>query len=191
MRSIICSFVIAGPCSRRLRRLVVRRRRAAGRSRRQRSPRRLLDAARGVRQADRPLHVGRGQGCRVRPVVRRLRRAEPRGRGRPEGRRRRLLARAGHDATRRGRHRPRRLECRRAQGHGHRLRRRLHGAGREPEGDQGLGRPRQGRRRGRDAEPVHLRRRTLERDGRLRSATRAREDEGAGARLPGAISSTT
>ena len=51
-----------------------------------------------------------GQGRRVRPVVRQLRRAEPRGRGGAPGRRRRVLARARHDSPGRRRHRSGRLE---------------------------------------------------------------------------------
>ena len=54
------------------------------------------------------------------------------------------------------------------QGHGHELGRRLRRARRQPEEDQELGRPAPARRRGRHAEPVHLRRRALERHGRVR-----------------------
>ena len=91
------------PRTRGVRWLVVRRRGACGRQRRQRSAGRLFDSARGVREADRPLHVRPGRGRLVRPVVWQLRRAEPRRRGRPACRRRRLLARARHDAPRRRR----------------------------------------------------------------------------------------
>ena len=105
-------------------------------------------------------------------------------RGGPARRRRRVLARARHDAPGRVRRRREGLERRRAQGHGHGLRRRLHGPRGQPEGDQDLGRPDEGRRRGPDPEPVHVRRRPLERDGRLRRPARAGQDARAGARLP-------
>ena len=89
-----------------LRRLLVRRR-GAGRGRRwQHPPRRVLDPAGGLREADRPLQVRPGRRHLVRPVVRCVGRAEPRGRGRSAGRRRGVLARAGHDPPRRGRDRP-------------------------------------------------------------------------------------
>ena len=52
----------------------------------------------------------RRQGRRVLDLVRRIRRAEPRGRGRPAGRRRRVLARARHDQARRRRPRRQGLE---------------------------------------------------------------------------------
>ena len=151
---------------------------------RQHPPRRLLDAARGVREADRPLPRRRGRGRLLPAVLRRLRRAEPRGRGGAPRRRRRILARARHDAPGRVRRRREGLERRRAQGHGHRLRRRLHGPRGQPEGDQDLGRPDEGRRRGPDPEPVHIRRRPLERHGRLRRPARAGQDARAGARVP-------
>ena len=155
-----------------------------GRRGRQHPPRRLLDPARGVREADRPLSRRRRRGRLLRAVLRRLRRAEPRGRGGPARRRRRVLARARHDAPGRVRRRREGLERRRAQGHGHRLGRRLHGPQGQPEGDQDLGRPDEGRRRGPDPEPVHVRRRPLERDGGLRRPARAGQDARAGARVP-------
>ena len=88
---------------------------------------------------------------------------------------------------RRARHRrPRRLQVGPAvvQGHGHQLTRRLHRPGRQPEEDQGLERPDPAGRAGRDAEPVHVGRRPLERDGRVRRAAQARQDRQAGAGLP-------
>ena len=69
---------------------------------------------------------------------------------------------------------PQELEREPLQGHRHRLGRRLRRARRQPEAHHGLGRPDQARRPGDHAEPVHLRRRALERDGRLRRAARAR-----------------
>ena len=179
------------PRPRGVRRLVHRRRGACRRRGRQHPPRRLLDPARGVREADRPLPRRCRRRRLVPAVVRRLRRAEPSGRGRPPRRCRRVLARARHDAPGRVRRRRAELERRRAQGHGHRLRRRLHGSQGQPEGDQDLGRPDEGRRRGADAEPVHVRRRPLERDGRLRRPARAGQDARAGARLPEARCSRT
>ena len=60
-----------------------------------------------------------------------------------------------------------------------------------PKGIKTLGRPDEGRRRGPDAEPVHVRRRPLERDGRLRRPARAGQDARAGARLSeGALRAT-
>ena len=46
----------------------------------------------------------------------------------------------------------------------------------QPEEHQDLGRPAQARRRGAHAQPVHLRRRAVERDGRLRRPDRAGQD---------------
>ena len=52
-----------------------------------------------------------------------------------------------------------------------------------PKGIKTLGRPDEGGRRGDHPEPVHLRRRALERDGRLRRPARAGQVGGAGARV--------
>ena len=54
----------------------------------------------------------------------------------------------------------------------------------QPEEHPDLGRPRHGRRRDHHAEPVHLGRRAVEPDGRLRRAARAGQVRGGGARLP-------
>ena len=85
----------------------------------------------------------------------------------------------------------RRLERDADEGHRHALRRRARRAPRQPEEHQGLGRPRQARRRGADAQPVHLRRRALERHGRLRRADRAGQDRGAGRSTTSSSSSRT
>ena len=117
-----------------------------------------------------------GEGRRLQPVLRRLGRPGARGRGRAQGRRRRALARAGRRQAREG------GQGRRELGPGplrrlrHRLRRRARDAQGQPEEHQDLGRPGQARRRGDHAEPVHLRRRALERDGRLRRPARAGQD---------------
>ena len=66
------------------------------------------------------------------------------------------------------------------KGHGPRLGRGVRRPRRQPEEDQDLGRPAQARRRGDHAEPVHVRRRPLERDGRVRVLDQAQEDEEAG-----------
>ena len=68
--------------------------------------------------------------------------------------------------------------------HGHELRRRVRRPQGQPEEHQDLGRPDQARRRGDHAEPVHLGRRALERDGRLRRPDRAGQDRAAGDGLP-------
>ena len=137
---------------------------------------RLLHPAGRVHQA----HQGvpgdaRRQEHHVHPVLRRLRRPEPRGGGRPEGRRRRLLARAGHDPPGQGRTSspptgtPNQYKgmitdsvvvIGDPQG--------------QPEEHQGLGRPDQARRPGHHAQPVHLGRRALEHHGRLRRRAPAR-----------------
>src|SRR4026207_2385719 len=59
-----------------LRRLLAGRRGAGGGRRWQHPPDRLLDSARGLREADRPLQVRSGRRHLVRPVVRSVRRAE-------------------------------------------------------------------------------------------------------------------
>src|SRR6266545_2030513 len=113
-------------------------------------------------------------------VVRRLGRAEPRGRRRARRGHRRLLARAGHHLARPEGSRPEELEQEQVQGDGHPLGRRLRPPRRQPEAHPGLERPDQARRPGRHAEPVHVRSRPLERDGRLRRAARRRKDAEAG-----------
>ena len=75
-----------------------------------------------------------------------------------------------------GRQRHRRLR--------HQLRRRVRRPQGQPEEHQDLGRPDQGGRRGHHAEPVHLGRREVEPDGRLRRPARAGQVRGGGARLP-------
>src|SRR5688572_24081121 len=76
-----CRSSLFRPRTRGVRWLVVRRRGAYGRERRQCPAGRLLDSARGLREADRPLYVRPGRGRLFRPVVWQLRRAEPRRRG--------------------------------------------------------------------------------------------------------------
>ena len=76
-----------------------------------------------------------------------------------------------------GRARRRQVEPAVVQGHRPRLGRRVRRPRRQPEEDQDLGRPAQAGRLGDHAEPVHLRRRTLERDGRVRLVAQAQEDE--------------
>ena len=61
--------------------------------------------------------------------------------------------------------------------------RRLRGAKRQPEAHQGLGRPDQARRAGRDAEPVQLRLGEVERPRRLRRRAQARQDRRPGDRV--------
>ena len=60
----------------------------------------------------------------------------------------------------------------------------LRGPQGQPEEHPDLGRPRLGRRRDHHAEPVHLGRRAVEPDGRLRRGPRAGQVRGGGARLP-------
>jgi hypothetical protein len=155
--------------------------------RRQRhQPRRVFDAEGGLRGPDPGVRQDAGgQGRHVHPVVRRLRRPEPRGRERPSGGRRRVLARAGRGAPRGRRDRRPELERRPDQGDGHRLGRRPRGPQGQPEGHQVVRGPRQAGCRGHHAEPVHVGRRALERDGDLRQPDRAGQDRAAGRGLPG------
>ena len=145
--------------------------------------RRVLDPARGVQPADPgvPEDPRRGE---LQPVLRRLRRPDACREGGPQRRHRRALARPGHGRARRRRPRRRELEAPVVSRHGHPVARRLRRPRREPEEDLRLERPDPEGRPGRDAEPVHLRRRPLERDGRLRRAAQARQDRPAGAGLP-------
>ena len=153
--------------------------------RRQADARRVLDPARGLRAADEGLRQdGRRQGRQLRRVLRQLGRAEPCRRVGAPGRGRRLLARARCHPARRGRPGRGDLGAGQVQGHGHELGRRLRGAEGQPQGDQDLGRPREGRRGGDRAEPVHIGWRPLERHGRVRRAAEAGQDPRAGGRVP-------
>ena len=102
--------VARGPRGRRLRRLRGQQgrlgRRWLGRRQEHALAGRLLDPGGRLRRDHPGLQEDRrGQGGGLQDVLRRLRRAEPRGRGRPEGRRRRVLARARRRQA--GRRRPR------------------------------------------------------------------------------------
>ena len=99
------------------------------------------------------------------------------GHRRPADRHRGAVARAGHHEARQGEARRRRLGLDADKGHRHALGRGARGAARQPEADQGLGRPRQARGRGADAEPVHVRRRALAHHGGVRRADRAGQSE--------------
>ena len=77
------------------------------------------------------------------------------------------------------------------QRHGQRLRGRVRAAERKPEAHQDLGRPDQAGRPGRDPEPVHLGRRALERDGRVRRPAPRGQDPGRRRPRTSASSSTT
>ncbi len=84
-----------------------------------------------------------GKGARVQDVLRRLGRAEPRGRGRPPRRRRLVLDRARHDAPAEGR--PRRAAGRTDKGLVTTSRRLLRRPQGQPEEHQDVGRPPQAR----------------------------------------------
>ena len=104
----------------------------------------------------------RGQGHRVRAVVRRVRRPEPgRGERRRRGRRA-LLARDRRHPTRGRGSRGRRLEGQRHQRHRDLVGRRVRGPQGQPREHPDLGRPGEARRRGRDPEPRLVRFGTLE-----------------------------
>ena len=147
--------------------------------------RRLLDAARGLQPADSGLPEDpAGRRRQLQPVVRGLGRSGAGRQGRPEGGHRRALAGPRRGRARHGRARRREVEAPVLPRHGHELARRLRGPRRQPEEDPRLERPDPARRPGRHPEPVHLRRRALERDGGVRSAAEAREVRQAGAGLP-------
>ena len=169
----------------RLRRYVDPTRTGRRRQRRQADAGRLLHPGGGLQGADPGLQQDPGgRGRRLQPVLRLVGRAVARRRGRPAGRRRRVLARAGHHAARRRRPRRRGLEPERAQGHGHRLGRGVHGPQGQPGEHQDLGRPRDRRRRGARAEPVHLGRRQVEHHGRVRRPARAGQVARGGRAVP-------
>ena len=147
---------------------------AAERRRRQALARRLLDAEGGLRGADPGLpEDDRGQGRELRPVLRRVRRPVARGGQRPARRHRRALAGARRRQARRARARRRQLGRHADRRLRHQLGRRVRRPQGQPEEHQDVGRHRQGGRRDHHAEPVHLRRRQVEPDGRLRLADRA------------------
>ena len=174
-------------CSRRRARLARRLRRIlrVGRGRDRAEPRRLLDAARGLRGADVALpRDRRGRRRLVRRVVRELGRADAGGHRRPRRRRRRALAGSRPRQARgvgpgRGR-----LDASAAQRDGHELGRRPRHSSRQPEGDPGLGRSPGAGRRGRHAQPLHLGRRALEHHGGLRRLAEGGQDRRAGAGEP-------
>ena len=149
-------------------------------------PRRLLDAARGVRR-DHPGFPARRSRARTSrsasPTAPRESSPAP---SRPglEGRHRRPLAGAGRRLAREGGARRREVGPAVVPRHGAPLRRRLRRPRRQPEEDQGLERPAPVRRRGDHAEPVHLRRRALEHHGRVRRLAAHRQDRQAGAGQP-------
>ena len=124
-----------------------------------------------------------GKDVIVQPVVRRLDRPGARRRPGAEGGRRLPLHRRRREPARR--RRPRRLEVEppELRRHRRRHRRRLRRPERQPEAHQGLGRPGQAGRAGRDAEPVQLRLREVERPRRLRRGAPPRQDRQAGDRV--------
>ena len=128
----------------------------------------------------------RRRGRRLQVVLRRLRRAEPRGRGRPEGRRRRVLARARHrPASSRPAWSTPNWATSAEQGHRHRRRSSSFIVRKgNPKGIKTLGRPAQAGRRGAHAEPVHLGRRQVEPARRLRRQERRRQEPAGRARVP-------
>ena len=140
--------------------------------------RRLLDARRSstTRSSPPSRRRSRGQGRRRHHLVRRLRRAEPRGRGRPAGRRRLLLDRAGHRAPGEGRaSSPPTGPSGPTTGLVNDLARHLHRAQGQPEGHPHLERPAEAGRRGADAEPVHLRLGQVEPARRVRPGVERRQ----------------
>src|SRR3954452_21109812 len=148
------------------------------------SARRVLDAEGRLQPADSGLpEDARRPGRELLAVVRRLRRPEP-------GCRRGSLRRHRRPVPRARRERPRaeapgraELEQGQVPRDGHALRRRLRRARRQSEEDPDLERPGEAGRADRDAEPLHLRRCTLERDGRVRRRAPRGQDAEAGADL--------
>ena len=142
-----------------------------------RDPRRLHDAARGVR-GDHPAVPGhRGRpGRHVRGVVRTVRRPEPRGRGGPARRPRRVRALAGRRAARRARHRVAGLGRERAQAASSTTASSRSPSARATPRASRLGRPHPRGRRRHHAEPVHVGRCAVEPPGGLPGADRGRQD---------------
>ena len=126
-----------------------------------------------------------GEGVVLQPVLRRVRRPVAQGRVRPRHRRRQLLRRARRHAPREGRPGRRELEPERAQGHPVRLGRHDRHPQGQPEEHQDLGRPAQGRRRGRHAQPVQLGQREVEPARALRREVQRRPEPRGRPRLPG------
>ena len=163
---------------RRLRRTRAQRRHGA-------EPRRVLDAARGLREA----HSHVPEDCRGRRTsTSRSRTARPasrRGPSRPASTPTSSRSRSLPTSTSSSpRHRRREVEEAVVQGHGHELGRRLRRARRQPEEDQELERPPSPGCRGRHAEPVHVGWCALERHGRVRRLEEGRQDRQAGAGEP-------